>query len=70
MLIVQQSWAQNKTVSGKVLDEKGTAIAGAAVLAKGTSVGTTTDAAGTFKLSVSSATKTLIVSLLGMFHRK
>jgi iron complex outermembrane receptor protein len=65
MLIVQQSWAQNKTVSGKVLDEKGTAIAGAAVLAKGTSVGTTTDAAGTFKLSVSSATKTLIVSFVG-----
>ena len=65
MLIMQQSWAQNKTVTGKVSDEKGGPIAGASVLAKGTSIGTSTDATGSFSLSVPGGTNTLVISYVG-----
>jgi TonB-dependent starch-binding outer membrane protein SusC len=65
MLIVQQTWAQNKTVSGKVSDEKGNPVSGASVLAKGTSTGTSTDATGTFKLSVPQSASVLVVSYVG-----
>ncbi|HXL55980.1 MAG TPA: hypothetical protein VN958_06975, partial [Chitinophagaceae bacterium] len=46
MLALQPSWAQTKTVTGKVSDEKGTPVSGASVLAKGTKTGTSTDATG------------------------
>ncbi|MEP6844945.1 MAG: SusC/RagA family TonB-linked outer membrane protein [Panacibacter sp.] len=65
MLIMQQSWAQNKTVSGKVSDEKGNPVAGASVLAKGTSTGTSTNVTGDFSLSVPASTITLIVTYVG-----
>ncbi|MBG9376293.1 SusC/RagA family TonB-linked outer membrane protein [Panacibacter sp. DH6] len=65
LLIMQQSWAQNKTVTGKVSDEKGSPVAGASVLAKGTSVGTSTDATGSFTLNVPASTNTLVISYVG-----
>ncbi|QEC68619.1 SusC/RagA family TonB-linked outer membrane protein [Panacibacter ginsenosidivorans] len=65
MLILQQSWAQNKTVSGKVSDEKGNPISGASVLAKGTNVGTATDASGSFSLNVPSSASVLVISYVG-----
>lgn len=65
MLVAQQTWAQTKNVSGKISDEKGTPIAGASVLAKGTNVGTSTDATGSFSLSVPSSASTLVVSYVG-----
>ena len=65
MLIMQQSWAQNKTVSGKVSDEKGNPVAGASVTVKGSKQGTATDAAGAFKLSVASSDTTLVVTSVG-----
>lgn len=65
MLIMQQSWAQTKSISGKVTDEKGGAIAGASVLVKGSKTGTSTDATGSFKLSAPSSATTLVVSYVG-----
>jgi len=65
MLITQQSWAQNKTVTGKVSDEKGSPVAGASVLAKGTNTGTSTDATGSFSLNVPSSATTLVISYVG-----
>ena len=47
-LAFTQSFAQNRTVTGKVTDEKGAAIAGASVVAKSSKAGTTTAADGTF----------------------
>ncbi|CAN5497252.1 TonB-dependent receptor [soil metagenome] len=64
-LVNTSALAQSKTVSGKVSDEKGSPIAGASVLAKGTSIGTSTDAAGTFKLSVPASATTLVISYVG-----
>jgi len=65
MLIVQQSWAQTKTVTGKVSDEKGNPVAGASVLAKGTNIGTSTNATGDFTLGVPTSATTLVISYVG-----
>jgi len=56
-------FAQNKTVTGKVTDEKGVPVAGASVQAG--KVGTTTGADGTFTLSVPANTKQLRVTYVG-----
>jgi TonB-dependent starch-binding outer membrane protein SusC len=51
-LFVLFSQAQNKTVTGKVTDAKdGSAMVGASVVVKGSTVGTQTGADGTFKIS-------------------
>ena len=43
---------QSETITGKVLDEAGLGMPGVNVIVKGTSVGTTTDAEGAYRLSV------------------
>lgn len=65
LLIMQQSWAQTKSISGTVKDEKGLPVTGASVLVKGSTTGTSTDASGIFKLTVPAATKSLIISYVG-----
>jgi len=58
--------AQNKQVSGTVLDENGEPLAGVSVIAKGAAtIGTATDADGKFSLSVPESTNTLIVKFIG-----
>ena len=42
LLVAQVGWSQS-TVSGKVTDDKGAAIAGASVIVKGTKTGTATE---------------------------
>lgn len=54
--------AQNKTVTGKVTDDKGAPVANASVLVKGTTKGVTTDSDGSFSISVPSTAKSLIIS--------
>lgn len=65
MLVMQSTWAQNKTITGKVTDEKGTAVSGASVLARGTKIGTSTDATGSFSISVPGSVTTLDVTYVG-----
>ena len=59
------AFAQNKTVTGTVLDSTGESIIGANVMVKGTTSGTITDVDGNFSLSVPAATKTLEISFIG-----
>jgi TonB-linked SusC/RagA family outer membrane protein len=61
--VVQLS-AQNTTVRGKVVDEKGDAIIGANVTIKGTTTGTITDIDGNFQLKASTGTS-LKVTYIG-----
>lgn len=66
MALLQQAQAQDRTISGKVTDRStNQGIPGATVLAKGTTVGTGTDADGSFSLSVPSTATTLIFSFVG-----
>lgn len=58
-------FGQNRTVTGKVTDEKdGTPLAGVSVTVKGTTVGTTTGADGGFSLSIPATAKTLVFSFV------
>lgn len=62
LLFSTTSWAQNKTVTGKVLDEKGVAIVNASVIGKGTRIGTATDNNGEFTISVPVSVNKLVIS--------
>jgi TonB-linked SusC/RagA family outer membrane protein len=65
VLFMGQLLAQsNRTVTGKVTDDKGVPLAGVSVKVKGTNIGTTTDGTGSFQLSIPSTAKTLQVSSL------
>jgi TonB-linked SusC/RagA family outer membrane protein len=58
------SFAQTK-VSGTVKDNKGEPVSGVSVTLKGTTTGTTTDANGTFSISVPSESSVLLFSNVG-----
>ena len=60
--------AQNRAISGKVLDASGQPVIGAAVMVPGTSTGATTDPNGYFSLGVAAGT-TLEVSCIGYATR-
>lgn len=65
LMAIGQVWAQERTVAGKVTDEKGEAVAGASVTVKGTNAGTATDAEGRFAINVPANGKTLVISSVG-----
>ncbi|MGB4844810.1 MAG: TonB-dependent receptor [Ferruginibacter sp.] len=55
--------AQNKTVTGKVVDESGNPVAGVNIVAKGTKKGTQTDKNGNFSITVSGTTDLIFTSV-------
>jgi TonB-linked SusC/RagA family outer membrane protein len=57
--------AQDRTVTGKVTDENGSAVANASVIIKETKRGTTTDANGNFSILVDSRSQRLLFSYTG-----
>jgi len=59
--------AQQRVVTGKVIsDEDGLGLPGATVLAKGTTVGTTTDLDGNYSINVPAGSNVLIFSFVGL----
>lgn len=56
------AFAQQREITGKIKDKNGTPLANVSVVLKGTNLGTTTDANGTFSLSVSGASPVLEIS--------
>ena len=63
-LVVQISFAQQKTVSGTVSDDSNIPLPCATIIIKGTSSGTTTDFDGNFTIQAS-ADDTLEISFVG-----
>src|SRR5690606_24248215 len=63
--ISAQTFAQEREVTGKVLDGSGMPIPGVSVYVKGTTVGTTTDFDGEFSLAVSGENSVLVFSYIG-----
>ena len=61
-----QSFAQDRVITGKVLDNKGVPLAGATISAQGVKASVLADNAGSFSLSVPAAAKTITVSYIGM----
>jgi hypothetical protein len=52
LLLTTQIYAQNRTLSGTVKDEKGEALIGVNVTGKGTTIGTVTDIDGKYTLEL------------------
>lgn len=64
--LLQQVYAQNRSLSGRVTDRaSGQGLPGATVLVKGTTVGASTNADGSFTLSVPATATTLTFSSIG-----
>ena len=71
LLIAQLSFAQDKTVTGKVTDSKdGSPVARASVQVKGSGTGTTTADDGSFRLTVGSNVTTLVVTSVGFENQE
>ena len=64
-LMAAQSWAQ-RTITGKVTDDKGSPLPNVSVLVKGTTQGTATKDDGSYSLSVSANARTLVFSSTSM----
>ncbi|HEY0356494.1 MAG TPA: carboxypeptidase-like regulatory domain-containing protein, partial [Flavisolibacter sp.] len=65
MLMTMLSWAQ-RTVTGKVTDDKGSPLPNVSVMVKGTNVGTVTNSDGTYSLSVPANGRVLVFSYADM----
>lgn len=65
VLVFQISYAQPRSVTGTVTDEKGAPLTGATVLAKSAKVNATTNASGKFDLMVPAGVNALVVSYVG-----
>jgi len=66
LVLAFQLYAQGRVISGRVADATGNPISNASVLVKGSSIGTTTKADGSFSLTVPQGAKSLIISSVGM----
>ena len=62
---IHQAFAQTKTLTGTVTDEKNAPVQGATVAVKGTSSGTSTDASGKFTLTIPASAATLTITNIG-----
>ena len=65
-LMAAQSWAQQRTVTGKVTDDKNSPLSNVSVLLKGTNIGTITKDDGSYSLNIPANAKTLVFSATGM----
>jgi len=68
-LVVQLSFAQEKTISGTVSDESGLPLPGTTVLVKGTTNGTSTDFDGKYSIKVNQGS-TLVFSFVGYANQE
>ena len=66
LLITTQLMAQNRTVTGKITDQKGSSLANVSVQVKGTNNGTVSNEDGTYSLNVPANAKTLVYSFADM----
>ncbi|MBO9202172.1 MULTISPECIES: SusC/RagA family TonB-linked outer membrane protein [Niastella] len=65
LLVFQISYAQPRSVTGTVTDEKGAPLPGATVIAKGAKNNATTNASGKFELAMPEGVNVLLVSYIG-----
>src|SRR5688572_27049140 len=66
LLLSTQLWAQQRTITGKVIDGTGNPLPNATVLIKETNAGTSTQTDGTYSITISDKAKTIVFSAVGM----
>lgn len=64
------AYAQQKTVSGKIIDEVGEALPGVTVVIKGTTNGTITDIDGNYQMAGVASEDVLVYGFLGMLSQE
>ena len=67
---IEQIQQENKSVKGKVVDEKGEPLPGVSVILKGTTVGVATDINGNYSIRFDKTNTVLIFSFVGMISRQ
>lgn len=70
LLAVGHLWAQQRTITGRVTDDKGAPVPGASIYVKGTNTGTTANADGNFSISVPANAKALVISSVGLGEKE
>ncbi len=70
LLLSLQVLAQNKTIQGKIIDNKGAPVAAASVVAKASTQGTATSDKGEFSLQVPNDAKLIVVSAVGFENQE
>lgn len=70
LVISQIVFAQERVITGTVIDSKGTGVPGVSVSAKGTGAGTQTNTDGSFRISVPSSATVLVFSSIGFNTRE
>ena len=63
---LQQSFAQNRLITGKITDDKGAPLLGATIVTKGDKISTQTDINGSFTMTVPPSVRILTISFVGM----
>src|SRR3546814_19993 len=66
LLFTQSVFGQDRLLTGVVVDADNVTLPGVSIVAKGTMLGSVTDAEGKFSLSVPADTKILIFTFVGM----
>ena len=62
--------AQNRTITGRVVDRDNNKVANASILIKGTSIGTSANAEGQFSLTAPATAKILVITAVGYTDRE
>ena len=70
VLFTLSAFSQTKTITGKVLDDKGAPIQGATITVRGTKAGASTGADGTYHITVPNSGKYLLVSSVGFTQQE
>lgn len=70
LAIIQHAWAQNRQLTGVVVEETNSPLPGASIVVKGTEVGTSTNADGRFTLTLPANSKSLVVSSVGYLTKE
>jgi TonB-dependent starch-binding outer membrane protein SusC len=65
LLLALQTFAQQRTITGKVTDNTGAPVSGATVTVKGTNIATSTGSDGSYKINVPQDAGTLVISAVG-----
>jgi TonB-linked SusC/RagA family outer membrane protein len=65
LLLSVLTWAQNKTITGRIIDENKDPVVGASITVKNSNTGTTTNANGDFTLSVPASASSLVITSIG-----
>lgn len=70
LLFYGSTLAQDRTITGKITSDNGSPIPNASILIKGTSIGTTSDSEGNFRITVPASARTLVITSVGMLSEE